>query len=121
MWMCNDGRVVLFNRWYLPILQRRPGFPPEVAHVDEWVPWVRRSYFGKAALANPLVSADVWCPVLAEVNAVLRSWGWPPLPPRPPSPYRPRRRAYDNPPAPRPRLTPIRGGKPDKPWRVPPL
>jgi hypothetical protein len=116
MWLCNDGRVVLFNRWYLPILQRRPGHPPEVAHVDEWVPWKRQTYFGKAALANPLVRADVWCPVLAEVNAVLRSWGWPPLPPRPPSPNRPRRRA--DPPAPRPRLTPIRGGKP---WRVPPL
>lgn len=45
IWTCEDGREVLFNRFYEPILQRRPGGPVEPATPGEWVRWKRQSWF----------------------------------------------------------------------------
>jgi hypothetical protein len=39
-WTCADGRQVLFNRDYLPIVERAaPGQASSAADVFEWVPW----------------------------------------------------------------------------------
>jgi hypothetical protein len=45
MWTCEDGREVLFNRFYKPIWQRLPGKPPQPADPNEWVPWKRQRWF----------------------------------------------------------------------------
>ena len=39
LWTCGDGREVLFNRFYEPIYQRRPGEPVTDADAAEWVNW----------------------------------------------------------------------------------
>jgi hypothetical protein len=36
-WTCPDGREVLFNRDYKPILERMPGQPAKPADPTEWV------------------------------------------------------------------------------------
>jgi hypothetical protein len=38
IWICADGREVLFNRAYTPIWQRRPGQTAEPADPSERVP-----------------------------------------------------------------------------------
>ena len=45
MWSCADGRQVLFNRFYEPFLQRRPGCPPEPADPKERVKFCRQEWF----------------------------------------------------------------------------
>jgi hypothetical protein len=45
MWTCADGRQVLFNRFYEPIQQRRPGCPPEPANSKERVKFCRQEWF----------------------------------------------------------------------------
>jgi hypothetical protein len=37
IWRCADGREVLFNRQYWPILQRYPGGKPKPADPNEWI------------------------------------------------------------------------------------
>lgn len=37
MWRCEDGREVLFNRYYEPIHERRAGGPVQPANPKEWV------------------------------------------------------------------------------------
>jgi hypothetical protein len=44
-WRCEDGRVVLFNRFYEPILESRPGEALKPADPTEWVPWVEQEWF----------------------------------------------------------------------------
>jgi hypothetical protein len=45
-WTCADGRQVLFNRGYLPILERAgPGHPAVTADLFEWVPFVKQEWF----------------------------------------------------------------------------
>jgi hypothetical protein len=47
-WTCADGREVLFNRKYCPILQRTPrGVQSKTALADpsEWVPWQTQDHF----------------------------------------------------------------------------
>jgi hypothetical protein len=44
-WTCEDGRQVLFNRFYKPICQRLPGHPPQPADPDERVPFVKQEWF----------------------------------------------------------------------------
>ena len=39
-WTCQDGRAVLFNRWYEPIWQRLPDGTVEAADGREWVPGI---------------------------------------------------------------------------------
>ena len=80
-WTCADGREVIFNREYWPILERRPGEKAEPANPSEWIYGIReRDYFFDDA--NPpwdrrrrRVAADS----LARCNRVLTEWGFPPL------------------------------------------
>jgi hypothetical protein len=44
-WTCRDGREVLFNRDYRPILQRRPNRPVEVADPSERIPFIQQMWF----------------------------------------------------------------------------
>jgi hypothetical protein len=45
-WTAADGRQVLFNRDYIPILERSaPGQPADPADALEWVPWVEQIWF----------------------------------------------------------------------------
>lgn len=41
-WTCADGREILFNRRYRPIVQRCPGGPVELADPCEWVTGIVR-------------------------------------------------------------------------------
>jgi hypothetical protein len=45
VWTCEDGRKVLFNRYYVPIWQQRPGHAPERANHFEWVLWKQQGWF----------------------------------------------------------------------------
>ena len=49
MWTCPDGRQVLFNRYYDPILQRYPGLLAITADPSEWVSWEHQEWFFKDA------------------------------------------------------------------------
>ncbi len=44
-WTCGDGRVVLFNRDYKPIWQRRPGCPADPGDPDERVDYEDQVWF----------------------------------------------------------------------------
>jgi RecA-family ATPase len=65
-WTCEDGREVIFNRDYWPILERRPGEQAKLANPNEWVSHVGQEFFEPT-----------------EVNAILVDWGFSPLPPAP--------------------------------------
>lgn len=49
-WRCRDGREVLFNRFYQPIWQRRPGGPVEEADLNQWISGIvsERHYYTDA-------------------------------------------------------------------------
>jgi hypothetical protein len=79
-WTCADGRQVIFNRQYWPILERRPGEPPKPADPCEAVAWRTQEYIW----VDATFTAAELC---ARVNAVLRAWGLPTLPPRRPIPH----------------------------------
>lgn len=42
IWTCADGREILFNRFYEPIWQRRPGEAIEEADRNEYVAEIRQ-------------------------------------------------------------------------------
>jgi hypothetical protein len=44
-WICRDGREVMFNRAYIPILEKRPGEAYKVARAGEWVRYFRSAMF----------------------------------------------------------------------------
>jgi hypothetical protein len=88
LWSCTDGREVIFNRDYWPILERRPGEKAKPANPNEWI-WGIRAHDYFFDDANPpwgrrrRVAADT----LARCNRVLAAWGFPALPkPTPPKP-----------------------------------
>lgn len=97
-WTCGDGREVIFDRSYVPILERRPGEQARPARPGEWVNHVEEEFFFEGR--HP---ADERCTdKLTIVNAVLVEWGLASLPPPPlpaevipfpqkitPTPYRP--------------------------------
>ena len=70
VWRTAGGDEVLFNRFYNPIFQRKPGQPARPANPHQWVHWVTQDYFA-------------WPPDIAASNKLLKSWGLPPLPPLP--------------------------------------
>jgi hypothetical protein len=88
-WTCADGREVLFNRQYWPILERRPGEKPKPANPSERIPWKQQDYFFDDGNSPWLrrrrkVAADT----LARCNRVLAEWGFPALPkPSPPKAF----------------------------------
>jgi RecA-family ATPase len=79
-WTCADGREVIFNRAYWPILERRPGEQAKPARSGEWVESiVADESFWDDFGGSPQFDADA----LAGVNRILADWGFPPLPPAP--------------------------------------
>src|SRR5262249_50750151 len=79
-WTCADGREVIFNRSYSPILERRPGEGAKPANPGEWV---------ESIVADESFWEDIDGPrtnpgALDRVNAILADWGFPPLPVSPP-------------------------------------
>jgi hypothetical protein len=81
VWQCADGRQVLFNRMYWPILERYPGQPASAARPGEWVPWKGRHHFfndSNSPWGRPRQTAAR--KTLAAINGVLAEWGLPPLP-----------------------------------------
>jgi hypothetical protein len=88
-WICGDGREVIFNRMYWPILEPRPGEPAKPARPGEWIEGIVEDqyyfddYDSPWSLGAPLaVRRDT----IARVNAVLVQWGFPALPDVPPRP-----------------------------------
>jgi hypothetical protein len=79
MWTCRNGREVLFNRRYYPVLERRPGRPAMAAALSEWVDGITQQSWLWNERDNPLIDDAT----LARVNAVLISWGVPKMPPKP--------------------------------------
>jgi hypothetical protein len=73
VWACEDGREVLFNRFYEPIWQRAsPSANPEPADPKESAAWKHQWWFYDDSTKRK-----------AEVaSAVLVSWGVP-VPPKP--------------------------------------
>jgi hypothetical protein len=78
VWVCADGRQVLFNRDYLPIWQRRGiGHYGTEADPFEWVHWVRQGWFfddGTSPLSR-FTPKEVRQQSLQLIDSVLRSWG----------------------------------------------
>ena len=75
IWACADGRQVLFNRDYLPILERYPGQPCHAANPREWVRWIKQNWLYNDGTPREQVAA--------RIDFVLALWGLPPMPPRP--------------------------------------
>lgn len=44
MWTCADGREVLFNRRYKPLMARMPGQQATEADRNEWVAFVQQRW-----------------------------------------------------------------------------
>jgi hypothetical protein len=85
-WTCADGREVLFNRQYWPILERRPGEKATPANPNERIPWKEQDYFfddGNSPWQRR--NRSVAAHTLTRCNQVLAEWGYPALPkPSPP-------------------------------------
>ena len=84
-WTTADGREVLFNRSYWPILEHHPGAPAKAARPSEWVDGIIRSEYFFDDWSAPWRSpkAPACRASLANCNRVLAEWGVPPLPPMP--------------------------------------
>jgi len=74
-WICADGREVLFNREYTPILQRRPNGPTEVASPTEWVPWVKQVWFYQEGKGHKWLKTGPSKQLLNRVNRAILDWG----------------------------------------------
>lgn len=70
LWTCADGRLVLFDRDYIALVERRPGPDQKATIADptEWVPWVAQEWFyDDASIPRQLApEAGRW---LAQWNA----------------------------------------------------
>jgi hypothetical protein len=79
-WTCADGREVLFNRGYSPILERRPGLPAQAADPREFVRYVKQEFYFDdytAPWRTPPRKASEQS--LTLCNSILTAWGFPPL------------------------------------------
>ncbi|TXM99216.1 hypothetical protein FV222_13340 [Methylobacterium sp. WL103] len=72
-WTCRDGREVLFNRYYVPTWQRRPGEAPTPADPDERVLFEEQDWFWTGGDNAPWRRART----LARCEAALSAWGLP--------------------------------------------
>jgi hypothetical protein len=79
MWKCGDGREVVFNRGYVPILERYPDEPAIAANPNEWIDWIEQHFYWDD-YADPRRNAET----LERINELLLDWGMPALPPPPP-------------------------------------
>jgi hypothetical protein len=87
MWVCADGRRVLFNRDYVPIWQRERGGLGRAADHTEWVEDIveRKRFFdgGNSPVSQFSVPSWEWRPVVEWINRLLVRWALPALRPRP--------------------------------------
>jgi hypothetical protein len=67
LWVCGDGREVLYNRGYEPIWQRLPGGTPTMVDPREWVPWQEQSWFYHDEMSDRQKTI--------RGEAVLKQWG----------------------------------------------
>src|SRR5262245_43310173 len=82
MWTCADGREVLFNRSYWPILERGKDLAVRAAKPGEWIPHCEQEWFFDDS--NPPWSGHSnGAETLARINAVLADWALPTLSPPP--------------------------------------
>src|SRR6516225_6378125 len=88
-WTCKDGREVIFNREYWPILERRSGEKAKPANPNEWIHWIKQDYFFEEHRSPwSRRRARAAAKTLERCNEILREWGYPALPkPSPPKPY----------------------------------
>jgi hypothetical protein len=73
IWDCADGRQVMFNRDYLPILQRFPGQRCRAADLGEWVVFYKQRWLYSDGTPFKQIL----------INAALADWGLPPMPRKP--------------------------------------
>jgi hypothetical protein len=78
VWLCADGRQVLFDRDYIAIWER-PGFGHHGVAADpfEWVHWIGQGWFfddGSSPLSR-FTPAAVRLQTLKLIDEVLRAWG----------------------------------------------
>lgn len=78
IWTCDDGREVLFNRDYCPVLERKDDGPARPANMGAWINWKKQSWFFNDG--NPPWRGKGKEDTLARINAVLKEWGVPQLP-----------------------------------------
>jgi hypothetical protein len=78
-WRCADGREVLFNRSYMPIIERRPGEQARPANPNEWIESIVGEEHFWTDYEHPQYRADT----LGDVNQILIDWGFPQLPAAP--------------------------------------
>lgn len=69
IWTCEDGREVLFNRFYEPIWERRPGEAATQADPRERVRFVKQAWLYDDGTSKPDRKN--------RGNALLKSWGLP--------------------------------------------
>jgi hypothetical protein len=82
-WTCADGREVLFNRRYRPILERKLDGSIGLADPGEWVPRESQDYFFNDGNSPWHYDSRRRRETLARVNSVLTGWGMPSLPSMP--------------------------------------
>lgn len=76
-WTCADGREVLFNRAYWPILERSgSGQPVRPAHPGEWIGFTEQERFFND-YDSPWSSRPERAATVERINGVLRDWGVP--------------------------------------------
>jgi hypothetical protein len=76
-WRCADGREVLFNRSYWPILERPPPEPAKAAHPGEWIEGIVHQHYFFDDFGSPWRRPDgpeAWRS-LARINRTLKEPG----------------------------------------------
>ena len=79
-WTCADGREVIFNREYWPILSRGPGEKAKPADPNEWVQWKEQDFYFDDGNSPWQRRQRVAAHTLARCNRALAEWGFPALP-----------------------------------------
>jgi hypothetical protein len=76
LWTCEDGREVLFNRFYEPLWERRPGEPAKAGDPHENVPPRQMVHPGKLEwIYDDQAMARRKKPTLKRCVEVLEAWG----------------------------------------------
>ena len=80
-WTCVDGREVIFNREYWPILERYPGKKAKPADPYEWVCWIKQEHYFDDGNSPWLRCGPrgIAGKTLKRCNQILAEWGYPPL------------------------------------------
>jgi hypothetical protein len=82
LWTCGDGRQVLFNRSYWPVLERHGSGDAKAAWPGEWVAYKSMEHFFDDWTAPWRKNREA-AATLSVINAVLEQWRLPKLGPPP--------------------------------------